>query len=236
MKVIVVDDDYLQIELLKEMLTQHPEIKEISAVSDAINSIQIIKSSTPDVVFLDVNMPNMSGIELAQSIIRLDMPPIIVFTTSFENYAVKAFDLNAADYLIKPYSKERLFQAIDKIRIRMSQRKTKSKERHKIAVQEEDAIVLLDVEDIYYIETSVRKTFIYTKYKKYETKETLSVLEEKLKYEFVRCHKSCLVNLEKINRIEPMFNRTYVIKFDDAPYKVAVSRKYSKDLLEWIEI
>ncbi len=236
MKAVIIDDDHMQIELLGEMLLEHPEIKEISDSCDAEQGMLLVNEKKPDMVFLDINMPRLSGIKVAEHIKNIEKPPAIIFTTSYESYAVKAFDLDAIDYLVKPYSKERLYKAIDKARIRISQRKTKNSNTSKISVHEKDAIILLEIEDIYLMEACGRKTVIYTRNSKYETRETLLSLEEKLNKDFIRCHKSFLVNFQKISKIEPLFNRTYVIKFEEVPYKVPVSRKYGKELLELIGI
>lgn len=237
MKILIIDDENLQITLLTEMLNEYPEVEEIYTANQAKEGLDMVKDIKPDVIFLDVSMPSMTGIEVAEQITQLlKTPPIIIFTTSFEQYAIKAFELDALDYLVKPYSQERLYKALDKARVRMSQSNKKNTINRKIPVHERDSIILLDIEDIYYIETIRKKTVIYTKNKGYETRETLSSFEEKLNQDFIRCHKSYLVNYKKISKIEPMFNRTYVIKFEDVDYKVSVSRKYGKELLELLGI
>src|SRR5204863_9644783 len=111
-KVIIIDDEPLARSIVKEYLQKHPQLELIQECNDGFEGLKAIQQYQPDIIFLDIQMPKITGFEMLELI---DNPPLVIFTTAFEEYAIKAFDAHAADYLLKPFSKERFDRAIQKI-------------------------------------------------------------------------------------------------------------------------
>lgn len=168
---------------------------EASHGTEAIEAVQRLK---PDVVLLDIRMPGMDGIEAAEHIMKLDHPPAVIFTTAYDNYAVKAFEVNAIDYLLKPVREERLAAALAKARTlsanRLSALKTATGHaRSHLSITERGRIVLIPVEDIVYLKAELKYVTVRTPQKEYLLEESLSRLEQEFGSRFVRIHRNCLV-------------------------------------------
>ncbi|MED4223865.1 LytR/AlgR family response regulator transcription factor [Neobacillus cucumis] len=241
LKAFIVDDEPLARDELSYLLKRSKQV-EIAGEADCVETaLEKLKNLDIDVIFLDIQLEDQTGIEIASQLNQLDYPPLIVFATAFDEYALKAFELNAVDYLLKPIDEKRIQQTIDKLyklagskeqNIPLSSRPNsfQNERSEKLAVSIDEKIVLVNTNDIFYVGTQDGKTVIATERQKYWVYEPLITFERKLQTSpIVRVHRAFLVNIDAIIEIEPWFNSTYnlIMKSGD---KVPVSRTYTKDL------
>lgn len=244
LKAVLVDDEPLSLDALEYVLDKADEIEIIGKYTNPLEALESIKKSRPELVFLDVKMPELDGFSAAREIINMGFDTHIVFATVFEEYALKAFEMEAIDYVVKPFSENRLQLTVNRIvkRVRNRQapecpveafvkRNLPRQVINKIPVWKENSIVLLDHETILYFTTDDKKVIVHTRDNTYESNSSLAELEEKLEDRgFFRCHKSFLVNTDYIARIIPWFNATYMIKLKEGTEQIPVSRYYTKKL------
>jgi DNA-binding LytR/AlgR family response regulator len=244
LRVVLVDDEKLSLDELSFILSKNNEIEIIGKHFDPLAALEFIKKSKPDIVFLDIEMPELDGFTLAEEICKMDFPVSIVFATVFDKYAIKAFEMNAIDYVLKPFSEQRLELTMDKITERYNRNKNISgfnynnllpeqeaiKGMKKLPLWKEECIYLVHPQDILYCTVLNKEVFVLTKDATFTTQYTLNQLGNKLiNHNFFRSHKSYLVNLDKIHKIVPWFNSTFVLKIEDWKEEVPVSRHYVKD-------
>lgn len=248
-KIIVADDEALARNELIYLLEKSQDIEVIGEAATGEEALKLIKQRDPDAVFLDIQMPKLDGLEVALELTRGDKCPIIVFATAYDRHAIKAFEINAIDYLLKPFEEERVKLTIERIREGISRSKEynlsktisdliqkeigKPKSRvNKIAVQEEDRVFFLDPDEIVYIYREGRDVFIITDKHKYTSKYSLQSLEDKLKdYHFLRTHRAYLVNINRIEQMVPWFNGAFTLIMKDQNHsEVPVSRMFLKEL------
>ncbi|MBO8137974.1 MAG: response regulator transcription factor [Desulfotomaculum sp.] len=237
MRVIVVDDEAPARDELIYLLKQHPGVKIVAEAEDAEGAVQACRRERPDVVFLDIHMPGSSGMEAARQLARLNDPPLLVFATAYDQHAVEAFEVNAADYILKPFSEERVEETVEKLRRLLKVKKSGSIMQRKIAVNEDGRIQLLDPDDIVYISRQGRDVIIKTKDNNYSVNYTLQHLENRISSEnFFKPHRSYLVNVEQIEKIEPWFNGYQLVMKDDEKSKIPVSRGGMKEIRRLLDI
>lgn len=215
MNCIIVDDEPLAIDLIEDFTQRIPFIKVVSSCKNAIEAIEVLNSKKIDLIFLDIQMPDISGIQLVQSI---EQKPMVIFTTAYSEFAVESYNLNAVDYLLKPFSFERFLKAVNKAYSLYSNR-TVDKQPPEFAdtgkeneYKEESGYIFvktgyktirIKLSDILYIEGLKDYVKIYSGSKPVLTLQSLKVLEEKLPQKhFLRVHKSYIVALNKIDSIE----------------------------------
>lgn len=247
LKALLVDDEFPARAELKCLLEEIGGVKAVAECEDGQEALDYIEKNKVDVVFLDIQMNIKDGLTAAREILQLPKSPYIVFTTGFSEFAVKAFELNAVDYVVKPYSGKRLAQTIDKLiklisykeetgenkNVRLMEMLSKEKiiEQDRLPVWVNDRMVILALEDILYVTADKKgSTVLYAKNGNYFSNLTLNEIEDKLKPPmFFRTHKSFLVNLRRIKEIIPWFNNTYVLVFNECKGEVPVSRHYIKE-------
>lgn len=200
MKILIVDDEELARARLKRMLTTL-EMNEIDEASNANETVELVKKSKYDLVFLDINMPETSGLELGYELKYLDENISIIFQTAYEEHALKAFNIGAVDYLVKPYSLEQVREAIARVqKIVEEQRKS---EDLRILSKTGESYFLLKPEDIFYVKADLSEVMIRSEKGFSYYAQKISDLQEKLKlYNFVRVHRSYLVNINEIKEIQ----------------------------------
>ena len=255
-RVLIVDDEILARDELSFLLSQWDEIEIIGEASDGLEGYQKIKELNPDVIFLDIQMPEMNGLSLAKKIIEEGLKPLIVFSTAFDEHAVKAFEMNAIDYLLKPFDEERIQNTVARMKkhferpnqeqlthllyqmLGQNKEKEEKKNISKLAIQTEERVVFIDPNEIVFAYREGRDVLIKTLQDTYLTKYTLQVLEEKLsKYSFFRTHRSYLVNLDYIQEMIPWFNGAHnVVMKDKEQSKIPVSRQFVKPLKDELGI
>lgn len=239
-KAIVVDDERFSREELVFLLKKYESIEVIDEADSGDEAVMKTIQKQPDVLFLDIEMPKMDGMEVATSVQELKNPPYIVFATAYPDFAVEAFRYEAIDYLLKPYEEEQLDEAIDRLNKKMQPEEATLPKRtklSKLAVEGSDEIIYLDPDDIVYVYREDRLTKIVGSNQIYNTKWTLKEVEQRLKeYTFYRIHKSYLVNLKYIERLTPWFNGAYQLEIKGSEEKLSVSRNYVKGLRERLEL
>ncbi|MBO1001467.1 LytR/AlgR family response regulator transcription factor [Pseudogracilibacillus auburnensis] len=238
-KVLVVDDERFAREELIFLLENFPESKVIAEAERGEAAILKAIQLQPDVVFLDIEMPKMDGIEVAKSLLELKKSPLIVFATAYPQFAAEAFRINAVDYLLKPYDIDQLTQAMERIRNIMFPVKSapNSTPLGKLAVEKDGEIDYVFISDILYLSPDGKTTMIKTRKNEYVVKSSLKELENRLiPFSFFRIHRSFLVNLTYVTRLTPWFNGAYQLELEGEGDKLPVSRNYVKDLRERLEL
>nr|WP_077330378.1 LytTR family DNA-binding domain-containing protein [Virgibacillus siamensis] len=242
--VLIAEDEQLAREELEFLLNKEPDVVTYPSAETGEELIQLYVEHEPDVIFLDVQMPGMSGVEAAKRITNLAylQQPLFIFTTAYDTYAIDAFEVEAVDYLLKPYDESRFLKTMKRIRKLMAQSKDtagqnmpgKKHQTAKLLVDDGERMVVLAPDSIFYAVPSKRVTEIHTKDGIIESRLTLNELEKKLDSEsFFRTHRSYLVNLNYIREITPWFNGTSNITLTDKQQtKIPVSRGARKVLLE----
>lgn len=232
MRVVVVDDEVPARDELMYLLKQHSDLEVVAEADDAQSALQALRKERPDAVFLDISMPGRDGMEVARQLSRLTDPPLVVFATAYDQHAVEAFEVNAVDYLLKPFSQERVAETIEKLRRLVNQRKTNQHIlQNKIAVSHDDLIKLLDPEEIVYAGRQGREVLIKTEDNSYTVSYTLQGLEQRLaKGAFFRPHHGFLVNVNRIEKIEPAFQGYQLVMKDNESSRVPVSRNGMKEI------
>jgi two-component system, LytTR family, response regulator LytT len=239
LRAFIVDDEPLARDELAYLLKRSKQVElagEAGGVEEALDKLENLDI---DVVFLDIQLADESGMEIASRINKLEYPPLIVFATAYDEYALKAFELNAADYILKPFDEKRVQQTIEKLlkllgskepNIPVPSKASLFSNTEKLALTVDEKIILVNVNDILYISTNEGKTIIVTGKQKYVVNEPLVTFERKLQNsQIIRVHRSYLVSINSIIEIEPWFNSTYNLIMSDGE-KVPVSRTYTKEL------
>jgi len=223
LRTILVDDEQPARDVVKHYLKDFPEIEILGEFTDGFSGLKAIQELKPDLVFLDVQMPKLTGLELLD---LLDQPPLIIFSTAYDQYAIKAFEMNAVDYLLKPYSKERFTQAVQKAiaqaasGIRQSapvQNLVKTLDENpeflqRIAVKSRHKVSVVPIDDIVYLEAEGDYVMIYTKDAKHLKEKTMKYFETHLDPgQFIRIHRSYIINARFIDRIEYYDKENYAV-------------------------
>lgn len=237
LKAFLVEDEPLARDELKYLLKESRKIELVGEADNLADAMKDITKQKPDLVFLDIDLDGDNGLDLAKELLRLNPAPAIVFATAYDEFALQAFELNAIDYILKPFDEDRIRQTLEKI-IQMGKIGTvknnlspsiKKPNTEKIAVLVDERIVLLENESIIYLESFEGKCKIKTMTDEYIVSDSLVVLEKKLQQmHFMRVHRSYIVNLDHIVEIHPWFNSTYNLVLKDKS-KVPVSRTYIKE-------
>jgi len=245
-KCMIVDDEKPARDELRFLLEDFDDIKVVKEACCGQDACQYQKEDPVDLVFLDINMPVITGVRVAEKWTSQDNPPMIVFTTAYDEYAIRAFELNAVDYLLKPISGERLKGAIEKARDRKVFHDNQSigavidkistdhvYEVDKICLENGGKFIPVETCDIVYATIVDKHTTIYTVKGIFTYVHSLSHLEEKLHSDrFFRSHRAYLMNIDFVEAIEPWFNNTYMVKMKFFDEKVPVARNQIKSFKE----
>jgi two-component system LytT family response regulator len=246
-RIVIIDDEAPAREIIKHYLMEVDSVEVIAECADGFSGLKSISFLKPDLVFLDIQMPRLTGIEMLEV---LTEKPEIIFTTAYDQFALRAFELNAVDYLMKPYQKRRFLdavkKAIDKIRSGkgnkepanqlLAKKPELSSPINRIVVRKGNAINLVPVEQIRYVEAQDDYVMIYHKTGKALKQQTMKFYEENLpKENFVRIHRSYIVRIEEIKQIEPYTKDNHVAILQSGD-KLPVSRagyRHLKDELNF---
>lgn len=238
-RAIVIDDEELARKRLRKMLRSYE--KDLEVVAEAENgqdAVDKIESHHPDLIFLDVQMPGFDGFEVVR---RLRYKPFIVFTTAYDEYALKAFEENSIDYLLKPIEQKRLDTAVEKLQRVFATSKSGINENverlllqlaspppRRLQVKSGDRTLLVDIDNVLYFEAKDKYTFLHTAEQKHIVDSTIAELEGKLDTQsFVRIHRSTIVNIKYIREIVKWFGGKYKIRLKDkSQTELVVSRGY----------
>lgn len=238
-RIFIVDDERYAREELSFLLQNFPNIEVVQELDKGETTILQAISLQPDVVFLDVEMPKMSGIEVAKSLLALKKVPLIVFATAYPQFAAEAFRIDAIDYLLKPYDPNEIKQTVERIHHRLFQDSPSKKTNSlgKLAVEQDGEIDYIFVKDILYLYPDGKISKIITETNEYEVKSSLKELENRLApFNFFRIHRSYLVNLNYVTRLTPWFNGAYELELANEQEKLPVSRNYAKALQKRLDL
>ncbi|KAF0820741.1 hypothetical protein KIS4809_0268 [Bacillus sp. ZZV12-4809] len=238
-RALIADDERYSRDELKHLLENFPAIQVVGEAESGEAAVMKAIQLQPDVVFLDVEMPKMNGMEAAKSLHELKKVPLIIFATAYPQFAAEAFRYEATDYLLKPYDEEQLEQTIRRVEKLISRKKDHDigKPAGKLAVEEDGEILYLEPKDILYIGRDEKVSRIITKTGEHETKIPLKDLESRLlPFSFFRIHKSYLVNLDYVTRLTPWFNGAYQLEMEGREELLSVSRNYVKALRVRLEL
>jgi two-component system LytT family response regulator len=218
-KVILIDDEPLARSITREYLQPHTDFEIAQECNDGFEGVKAIGIHKPDLIFLDIQMPKINGFEMLE---LLEQPPAVIFTTAFDEYAMKAFEAHAIDYLLKPFSKDRFDKALQKwsqqrsasgkgTQVLLQEEIRQPEERNRIVVKEGGNIRIIPVHEIQYIEAYDDYVKIYTQKEMFLKKKTMSFYEQSLDTnQFVRVHRSYIIQLNQLTRIEPLEKDTHI--------------------------
>ena len=222
MNCIIIEDEPAAQSILESYISKCTDLRCCSTFADAFSAQAFLDANAVDLIFLDINLPEMSGVSFLRSLVH---PPLVIFTTAYPHYAVDGFDLEVVDFLLKPFSFERFYKAVNKAREKFSAR-SQTILPTKLSVKSGKRIYQIMVEDIQFIETCGDYVTIFCADKKLVVHGTLKSWEEKLKgSSFLKVHRTTIVNLQKIDHIEGN-----MIQVGD--HKLPVSEQYKEQLLE----
>ncbi len=238
-RTVIVDDEAPARSELSWVLRQLSYIEVVGEAENANKALALILAESPDLVFLDVQMPGRNGIELSRELARLPKRPHVIFTTAYDQYAIEAFEINALDYLLKPYDDARVLMAANRAYRAIlgddKQKRTGSIER--LAVRKDEKVFLLPFEEIALAYALGRDVLVCAHGVSYRSDCSLQELEQKLsQHNFFRCHRSYLVNLDRVKEVSLWFNGGYALRLEDFPEPVIVSRKQAKEFRERVGI
>jgi two-component system LytT family response regulator len=245
-KIIIVEDERPARDLLKSYLEEFTELEVIGEYNNGFDGLKAINELKPDAIFLDVQMPKLTGFELLEV---LEHHPEVIFTTAYDQYAIRAFERNAVDYLLKPFSKKRFREAVLKLNSRLESKPegveekssiekirlqfAESDERlHRVVIKKSGKIHVISTSDISFLEAQDDYVMIYTNEGKYLKQQTMKYFEQHLdSQQFVRVHRSYIANITCIERIEPYEKSNFILILKDGQ-KVPVSRSGMQMLKE----
>jgi len=213
-RVMVVDDETPARRRLRELLDDCSASLPIAVVGEAANgreALDLKQSAPPDLVLTDINMPDMDGIELARHLLKLPRPPVVVFTTAYQEHALAAFEVHAVDYLVKPVRVQRLLSALQKVpKLRPTQAERISQmpanARRFLSVTERSRVVLVPIDEVVYLKAELKYITIRTHDREFLLEESLTRLETEFGHRFVRVHRNCLVARDAIRGFERRVN------------------------------
>lgn len=232
-RTLIIDDERYAREELIYLLEKLPNIEIIGEADRGEAAIIATIKQQPDVVFLDVEMPNMNGLDVAKALLELKKAPYIIFATAFPQFAVEAFRINAIDYLLKPYEMDQIGQAIERVEDVLGLQMNPNPLSHlkKFAIEREGEIEYIQMDDILYLYPEGKMCKVVTYNQAYVMKSTMKEMEQRLRgYHFFKVHRSYLVNLDFVVRLIPWFNGAYELELKNVKEKIPVSRNYVKEL------
>jgi DNA-binding LytR/AlgR family response regulator len=242
LRALVVDDERPALEELRYCLREADATIEVETAATALDALRLLKQHRFDAVFVDIQMPGLSGLELVDLVHEFDEPPAVVFVTAYEEYALRAFELRAVDYLLKPVALDRLRATLERLHAGRARPATETEPASrppglargldKLPVEAAGRTLLVDLPDIRYAEARDDVVYVRTYDRVYATRYSLQELERRLPTPpFLRIHRAFLANMRNVVEIRPYFNGTYLLKVNDATGSdLTVSRGRVKDL------
>jgi len=232
-KVVIIDDEPLARSIVKEYLQLHPQLELVAECGDGFEGVKAIQQYQPDLIFLDIQMPKINGFEMLELV---DDPPAVIFTTAFDEFAIKAFEAHAIDYLLKPFDQQRFDKALQKWQEQKAATPEKNTQdlletasqspaqNQRIVIKDGSKIKIIPVHDVMYLEAADDYVKIHTKDGYFLKNKTMNHFEQVLdRSQFVRSHRSYIVNIQQITRIDPYEKDSHVAVLRSG-VKVPVSR------------
>lgn len=244
-RALVVDDELLGRQIIREMLEAHPEIELVGECVNGHEAITAIREQSPDLIFLDVAMPELNGFEVLEAL-KAERMPLVIFVTAYDQYAVRAFEVHAFDYLLKPFDRERFETSLLRAKTQIARQqngdydqriltlleelKAESKYLERLVIKAEGRVFFLDTEDIYWIEAEGNYVRVHNGKKSHMLRETVSSLESQLDpRKFLRIHRSAIVKIDRIQELQPWFHGEYRVLLQNGT-QLTLSRNYRENL------
>jgi two-component system LytT family response regulator len=244
-RTLTVDDEPLARERLRQLLQSEPEIELVGECADGQEALAAIKQQSPDLIFLDIQMPELDGFAVVEAI-TAEPPPVIVFVTAHDKFALRAFEVHAVDYLLKPFDRERfqkaLERAVDRVKHRKSfdqneaqsavltELKPPSKPLERLAVKTGGRVIFVKLNDVDYIEAAHNYVELHVEKQSHLIRETLNSMETRLPSDkFVRISRSIIVNIERVKELQPLFYGEYTVTLHNG-VRLTLSRRYRDKL------
>lgn len=243
MKILIVDDEPLARSELSYLLKNNSLVSVIDQAESIDQAAAKLLKNHFDVIFIDISLNDENGFQLADEIKKIKNPPLVIFATAFDSYAAKAFDINAIDYVLKPFEQKRIDQSLNKAKDILLNKKNQSKNvsaaktaNNIISITNDDKTIVLKEDDIIYASVDNGELSIISRYRKYKSKQTLSWLISRLDSgKFLQIHRNIVINIEDIVEIEPWFNHTYRIYLSNGQ-EVPISRSFIKSVKQVLKI
>jgi two-component system, LytTR family, response regulator len=240
-RTLIVDDEPLARQGLRVVLLKEPEIEVVDEAGDGLEALEKIRNIRPDLVFLDIQMPELNGFEVLDSLAADEMP-LVVFVTAYDQYALNAFQVHALDYLLKPFEDERLMEAVGRAKAQLRQKNGGSTTKKiqdmldstrversrvgRIMVRSGGRITFVRVDDVDWIEAQGDYICLHTQGKKHLIREKISDMETQLSSDnFLRIHRSTMVNVTRIREMQPLFHGEYAVVLQDGT-RLTMSRSF----------
>lgn len=238
-RVLIVDDEPPARERIRGLLADERDIRILKEVESGLEAVSAIRELSPDLVFLDVQMPGLDGFGVLDAL-EGERLPVIVFVTAYDAYAVRAFEVHALDYLLKPFDRDRFQATLERVRLTLGESTEESAEPVAVPLGEgsdrpplrrllgrrEGRLIVLKVAEIDWMESAANYVSLHVGKESYLVRETLQSLEQRLDPDqFIRIHRSTIVNLDRVQEIEPYFHGDYIVKLRDGQ-RLTLSRTY----------
>ena len=239
---LIIDDEPAARSRLRRLLGAHPEIEIVAECANGFEAVKAIAETTPDLLFLDVQMPKLDGFEVLELIDQtLQTPPVVIFVTAYDQYAMRAFDAHAVDYLLKPFSAERFGKALERAKSRLGERRipvelaagrAPAERPQRIVVKDGTRVHVIPLDKLDYVEAQDDYVALHSGGRSHLKQQSIASLEATLDpARFVRIHRSAIVNLERVARIEPYGKESRIAILNDGT-RLSVSRSGYARLLE----
>lgn len=244
-RTLIIDDEPLARERLRQLLRDEPELEVIGECADGQAALAAIQNQAPDLIFLDVQMPELDGFGVLEAM-SAEPPPVVVFVTAYDKFALRAFEVHAADYLLKPFDRERfktaLARALERVRHRehpeqhqaqsavLAELKPAARPLERLAVKTGGRVVFVKLEEIDYIEAAHNYVELHVQKQSHLLRETLNSIEARLPAaRFVRISRSVIVNIERVKELQPLFYGEYALTLHNGT-RLTLSRRYRDKL------
>ena len=249
-RTLIVDDEPLARERVKRFLAVERDFEAVGECADGREAVVAIQTLKPDLVFLDIQIPELDGFGVVEAV-GVEQMPAVIFVTAYDRYALQAFDVNALDYLLKPYNRERFHKAVERARAQLSNgakgglnerllsllENLQTEQRHleRLMIKSSGRVFFLRTAEIDWIEAEGNYLRLHAGKDSHLLRETMNRLASKLNPDkFLRIHRSTLVNIERIKELQPLFSGDYVVILRDGK-QLTLSRSYRDKLLELFE-
>ena len=233
-RVAVVDDEPRARSNLRVLLGRHPDVELVSECGSGAQALREIREKRPELVFLDVQMPECDGFDVLEQL-GADLPPALVFVTAYDQYALQAFEAGALDYLLKPYSNARFARALQRAKDRIAQRKPGGQKIERIAIKNAGEVLFLKIAEIDWIEAADYYVCLHVGANNHLLRRSMADVEGELHDGFCRVHRSAIVNLERVRRLENGENGGTDVLLTTGT-RLSVSRRYRKELQERLAV
>ncbi|MBV9181163.1 MAG: response regulator transcription factor [Acidobacteria bacterium] len=250
MRVIIADDEPLARNKMRVMLKTEQGVQVLAECQNGAETVQALRAYKPDLLFLDIRMPDLDGFEVLSEMPQSEMP-IVVFTTGYDKHAVRAFEAQALDYLLKPFDQERLHQAVERARAELLKTKDREAAQHilrylsetgmqfasgrRLIVKTGGRVLFLSFDEIDWVEAAANYVRIYVGKQAYLLRKGIGEIAERLDpVQFIRIHRSAIVNVQKIKELQPVNSGEYIVVLKDGK-ELPCSRGYRSGLQELVD-